>query len=148
MIKISAAFTKKVPGEEPYSSDGVHLGVEIEVPDQVLGDEREFSQAVRRLFAQARAEVEQQVTAPTRELNGHNGRTHRGGDGAARSAAPSRRRDELASKKQLDFLLSLARRNANLGPNDLMAEAGVERLTDITKNEASALIDRFNGAAR
>ena len=148
MIKISAAFTKKVPGEEPYSSDGVHLGVEIEVPDQVLGDEREFSQAVRRLFAQARAEVEQQVSAPSRDLNGHNGRPHNGSNGAERSAAPARRRDEPASKKQLDFLLSLARRNANLGPNDLLSEAGVDRLTDITKNEASSLIDRFSGAAR
>lgn len=147
MIKISAAFTKKVPGEEPYSSDGVHLGVEIEVPDRVLGDEHEFSQAVRRLFAQARAEVEQQVSAPQPEPNGHhqNG-VHTNGNG--HRTWPSRRRDEPASKRQLDFLLSLARRNASLGPNEILAEVGVERLTDITKNQASALIDRFSGAAR
>ena len=97
MIKISASFTKKVPVEETYSSDGVHLGVEMELPDEILRDQAEFKQAVRKLFAQACAEVEEQV-------------------GGA-----------------LALLLSLGRRNANMSPADILREAGVERLTGLTK---------------
>ncbi|MCB9833557.1 MAG: hypothetical protein H6807_13895 [Planctomycetes bacterium] len=144
MIKIHASFTKKVPGEEPYSSDGVHLGVEIEVPDQVLNDPNQFREAVRRLFAQARAEVEEQVAGPRAQprepdflQGGRQPEPRRGG------------RDQPASKKQLDFLLSLGRRSANLSPADILAEAGVSRLSDISKAQASAMIDRLNkrGAA-
>ena len=139
MIKISASFTKKVPGDEPYSSDGVHLGVEIELPDPVLTNQQEFSTAVRRLFRQARDEVEHQVAGPRPHDNGStngNGRSASNGNG---------NRPQLASPRQIDFLLSLARRNANLSPTQILDEAGVEKLTDLTKNQASSLIDRFNG---
>ena len=146
MIRINASFTKKVPGEEPYSSDGVHLGVEIEVPDQVLNDPNQFREAVRRLFAQARAEVEEQVTGPRASAPIQSG--FRSNE---RTQPEPRRngRDQPASKKQLDFLLSLGRRSANLSPADILAEAGVDRLSDISKAQASAMIDRLNsrGAA-
>ena len=150
MIKISASFTKKVPGDEPYSSDGVHLGVEIEVPDKVLADEDQFSQAVRRLFAQARTEVEAQVSRPritehSPDASNGNGRHHTNGNGGQ---ASNGRTPQPASARQLDFLLSLGRRNANLSPNQIMDEAGVEKLTDITKGQASTLIDRFSEARR
>ncbi len=141
MIKINASFTKKVPGDEPYSSDAVHLGVEIELPDPVLTDQQEFSAAVRRLFQQARDEVENQVTGHRPQLNaGSNGNGHH-----ALNDNGTSRRTQLASPRQIDFLLSLARRNANLSPTQILDEAGVDKLTDLTKSQASSLIDRFNG---
>ena len=134
MIKITTSYGRKTPGTEPYSSESTHLTVEVELPDEVLRDQAEFKQAVRRLFAQARAEVEEQVgVAPSAQSNG----------------TGPRRNGQPASPRQIDFLLSLGRRNANMSPADILREAGVEKLTDLTKSQASALIDRFNqkGAA-
>ena len=122
MIKINASFSKKIPGDEPYSSDAVHLGVEVELPDPVLTNQQEFSAAVRKLFAQARQEVEHQVTGPRPELNGNsngNGRHPSSNNGNGH-------RPQLASPRQIDFLLSLARRNANLSPTQILDEAGVD----------------------
>ncbi len=141
MIKISASYTKKVPGEEPYSSDCVHLGVEIELPDRVLTDQQQFTAAVRRLFQQARDEVEHQIEGRSEIPRASNGSDRQSSNGNGRNSQP-------ASAKQIDFLLSLGRRNANLSPAQILQEAGVEKLTDLTRSQASALIDRFNGAAR
>lgn len=137
MIKITTSYGRKTPGTEPYSSESTHLTVEVELPDEVLRDQAEFKRAVRRLFAQARAEVEEQVGAAPGTPSSH-------GNGA-----PPRRDAQPASPKQIDFLLSLARRNANMSPTDILREAGVEKLTDLSKSQASAMIDRFNqkGAA-
>lgn len=140
MIKINASFSKKIPGSEPYSSDAVHLGVEVELPDPVLTDQREFSAAVRRLFAQARQEVEHQIgdgesQLPSAKTNGNHAASRNGNS-------------QPASPKQIDFLLSLARRNANLSPTQILEEAGVARLTDLSKSQASTLIDRFNQNGR
>lgn len=144
MIKISASFSKKIPGDEPYSSDAVHLGVEIELPDPVLTDQQEFSAAVRRLFSQARQEVEHQVSGPRSQLNGNSN----GNDRHPANNNGNSRRPQLASPRQIDFLLSLARRNANLSPTQILDEAGVDKLTELTKSQASSLIDRFNGGSK
>jgi hypothetical protein len=67
------------------------------------------------------------------------------GNGHANGHRPNR---QLASKKQLDFPISKVRRNANLGPQVILNEVGASKLSDITRSQASALIDRFNGAGR
>ena len=139
MIRISASFSKKVPGIQQYSSDAVHLGVEIELPESVLRDPDEFKRAVRRLFAQARAEVEEQVGS-TPNLT-HSTRNVRGDD------SMSRRNDEPASPRQIDFLLSLGRRNGGMSEAAILRDAGVEKLTDLTRTQASALISRFSRRA-
>ena len=135
MIKITTSYGRKTPGNEPYSSESTHLTVEVELPDGVLDDQAEFKQAVRRLFAQARAEVEEQVGATPPSSNGNGNQQQRNG--------------QPASPRQIDFLLSLGRRNANMSPAEILREAGVEKLTDLTKSQASQMIDRFNqkGAA-
>ena len=141
MIRVNAAYSKKIPGSEPYSSEGLHLSVEVELPDQVLTDQQQFTAAVRRLFQQARDGVEHQIEGRSEIQRASNGSDQQSSNGNARNSQP-------ASAKQIDFLLSLGRRNANLSPAQILQEAGVEKLTDLTRSQASALIDRFNGAAR
>ena len=140
-IRITTSYGRKTPGDEPYSSESTHLTVEIELPDRVLTDQQQFTTAVRRLFQQARDEVEHQVDGRRETQHPSNGDGRQPSNGNGGRAQP-------ASAKQIDFLLSLGRRNANLSPAQILQEAGVEKLTDLTRSQASALIDRFNGAAR
>ncbi len=177
MIRLNAAYSKKLPGEQPYSSEGVSLSVEVELPDQVLSDPHQFSDAVRRLFGQARAEVEQQTHGGTAEAAGF-GATSGGVPAAAltngrgnplpppsirvgpptaaqivrppNGAAGANGHAVPASKKQLEYLLGLAQRNAGLSPQDLLREAGVRSFAEIRREQASDLIERFSraGASR
>lgn len=174
MLRLNASFSKKVPGEQPYSSEGLGLSIEVELPDQTLADPQQFTEAVRRLFGQARAEVERQSAPSQAAAEGAHAGAVAGRapvsaltQGRSNPAPPSIRvapptaaqivrppngaptangHGLPASKKQLDFLISLAQRNAGMGPQDVLREAGVRNFAEIRREQASALIERFGNA--
>ncbi len=125
MIKISAGYSKKVPGEEEYSSNGYHLTIEAEVPDVLMNKPDELKSRISRIFDEAKENVEEQLTNGN---NGRNGNTHR---------------EEKASDKQKSFIVSLARRRHGMGPEELTGKT----LDEISKKEASDLINRLKGGS-
>jgi len=126
MIKISAGYSKKVPGEEEYSSNGFHLTIEAEVPDLLMNKPDELKSRISRIFDEARENVEDQLNNGN---NGNNGRNQR---------------EEKASEKQKSFIVSLARRRHGMDPEVLNQRTG-KSLDEISKKEASDLITRLKG---
>jgi len=83
MIKINAGFNKKIPGVQEYSSEGVHVTLEMELPDAYL------------------------------------------------------------STKQLNYLLSLAKRAQNMGPQDICNQFQISDLKELSSKQASGLIEKL-----
>ena len=129
MIRISAGYSMKVPGEKEYSSNGYHLTIEAELPDVLVNDPEQLRNKISGIFNEARDNVEAQVG------NGNNG-----SKGASQPL-------ELASDKQKSFIVSLARRRHGMTPEDLSKWNGGVDLARITKQEASRLITELKGGA-
>lgn len=142
MLKISASYSKKVPGAEQYSSEGYMVSIEAECPNNLLEDPRGLQQQMDSLFAEARSQVDQQISGegPDRVsrpqlANGNgNGRSH---------SQPSR-----ASNRQINYAVSLAKRVWNLSPDELAKELRVNRLDELTSKQASDLIERLKATGR
>jgi len=126
MIKISAGYSKKIPGEQQYSSDAFHLTLEAEVPDLLVNDPDSLRKKISDIFREARQNVEHQV-------NGNGSRT----------SQPQ----EMASEKQKSFIVSLARRRHGMTPEDLSKWNGGVDLARMTKRDASRLITELKGGA-
>ena len=127
MIRISAGYSKKVPGEEEYSSNGYHLTIEAEVPDMLVTDPENLRKKISDIFREARENVEHQMN----------------GNGSKRDPQPQ----EMASDKQKSFIVSLARRRHGMSPEDLSKWNGGVDLARMTKREASDLITQLKGGA-
>jgi len=127
MIRISAGYSKKVPGEEEYSSNGYHITIEAEVPDILMSRPEELKSRISGIFEEAKQNVEAQVGS-----NGKNGSTHR---------------EEMASEKQKSFIVSLARRRHGMTVEDLKNWNGGVDVNNLSKKDASGLITRLKGGA-
>jgi hypothetical protein len=156
-MKIITTFGKKVPGPEEYSSLGYHLTIEA-TPDEIITKDRQrLAEYTRRLFAECRSRVEDEIAqehgrAPRHQPEQRNGRDHRGrpahqngqsnGRQTRRSAATG---GMAASPKQVNFLRSLAN-EAGLGYRGLEQLAHDEFGKDVrglSKREASQLIEQL-----
>lgn len=142
MLKITASYSKKVPGTEEYSSEGYLVSIEAECPNNLLEDPRGLQQQMDSLFVEARQQVDQQlgVDFPPAEPNR---RSIHSGNGNGRAISPSRRQPARASAKQINYAASLAKRVLNLGPEELAREMGVRSLEEMTVHQASDLIERL-----
>lgn len=169
-MKVSVMFQKKVSGSEPYSSEGYHVSLETEPPPDVAGDRAKLAQYVMALAAEAKARVEEALTNGRVERQERETAPPRMEPGPAPSASPSRRApgrvirngtpqngraaprgdDGLASPKQVNFLRSLGSQNGlSYGQVSALAEEtfGKRDLRELTKKEASALIDQLRSEA-
>ncbi len=62
MIKINAGFNKKIPGTQEYSSEGVHVTLEMELPDAYLSNKQALQEQIQNLVSEARDQVENQLS--------------------------------------------------------------------------------------
>jgi len=125
MIRISAGYSKKVPGEEEYSSNGYHITIEAEVPDILMSRPEELKSRITGIFEEAKQNVEAQVNGSLRESL----------------------REESASDKQKSFIVSLARRRHGMSVEDLKNWNGGVDVNNLSKKDASGLITRLKGGA-
>ncbi len=145
MIKINAGFNKKVPGNQDYSSEGVHVTLEMELPDSYLSNQQALQQQIQELITEARDQVEQQLGDNSQQLpfeppNQPN-QTNR--NGRFQTVPPPR----PASNKQLNFLLSLAKRARNLGPQDICERFQISSLQELSSRQASEMIEQLKTGA-
>lgn len=156
-MKLTAHYAAKVPGSQEYSSHGWSLTLEAEPPAEIQQDRDRLAEYARRLFAECRARVEDEIAQERRE--GPQGRPERSnGNGRPQSRShPNGRQNgrhersdassngSTASPKQVNFLRSLANETGlgYGGLDDLAHDEFGKVLRDLTKREASQLIERL-----
>jgi len=142
MLKLTASYSKKVPGAEQYSSEGYHVSIEAECPQSLLEDPASLQDQVQSLFAEARSQVDQQISGEVPERGGRPQLVNGNGNGRSHSQ-PSR-----ASNRQISYAASLAKRVWNMSPDELARELRVSRLDELTSKQASDLIERLKATGR
>ena len=138
MIKLHAAYSKKIPAESQYSSKSFHASLEVEVSDDIARNGARLQEKLRALWLDLQDAVEAQI----RESNG-NGAAPRA---EPRSEAPSNGGDR-ASQKQVNYLMLLARRAKGWGLPELQkyvqTRVGDVGIYEMSKQDASMLIEEF-----
>ena len=129
----TVSYSKKVPAETEYSSQGYSLSLETEIPD---ADPAAIQRRLHETFELVKSSVEQELA----------GSAHPGlGDPGANSV-PAPRGNGKASNKQIKYITDLAaRREIDVSAlNELIRkEFGVEGLYGLDKRQASAVVDRL-----
>ncbi len=156
MLKLNASYSKKVPAEAEYSSKSYHCAVEVELPDGLTP--AQLRERIHETFDLVRDSVESELhdtetdTGTSAVPFPTNGRTaqpfprHNAGSDRSRRQ-PQSQRSEPASQKQMQYLLTLGKRQG-LEPGALAAMAGVSDLAQIGRTECSRLIDQLSSANR
>ena len=138
MIKLHAAYSKKVPAEEQYSSKSFHASLEIEVADDVAKDGGKLQSRLRALWSDLEKAVEAQIV----QSNGN------GAPSPRQDSSPGPENgDDRASPRQINYLTLLARRAKGWGLAELekfvQSRFGNESMFEISKSNASMLIEEF-----
>ena len=146
MLKLNASFSKKVPGDEEYSSKGYSASIEIELPAGL--SVQEIKQRIHETFELVKNSVEC-------EINGKSESNHtvsRQDERAANNTNNSRKRNgnngssSHASPKQIKYLVDLAR-SANIRLENYLHNYGVTDVRELGKKECSSLIDMIRNQA-
>ena len=140
MLKLNAAYSKKVPAEGEYTSQSYHASIEVELPDGL--SQEQLNEKIHATFAMVRESVEA-------ELGENNAR--KGVEPPAQEPAPQGNRSAGASNavpaspKQINYLLSLASRRG-ITPQQIAAQNNVANVDQLTKRQCSALIEQWKAA--
>lgn len=171
MLKLNASYSKKVPAETEYSSQAYHAQIEVELPDGLTP--QQIQERIHGTFAMVRDSVEAELNgmgaapqglpqpapqsqpsaaivqtpcaAAPAQPNGyqaHQGNRSYGGYGNARPRNAVR----MASSKQIDYLLTLAKR-AGWSIEQLLDHAHLHDLKEMPSKLCSDLIGQFKDPA-
>ena len=154
MLKLNAAYSKKVPAEGEFTSQSYHASIEVELPDGL--SPKQLNDRIHATFALVRDSVEAELhgTAPTAvnepveeelpmqepQTGGAHARPRDNGYARHRSGG-----QEAASAKQISYLLSLASRRG-ITPAQIAAQNNVANIDQLTKRQCSALIEQWKAA--
>lgn len=139
MLKAIVSYSKKVPvPDADFSSQGFSLSLETEVTET---DPTAIQARLHQTFELVKASVEQELIqakgAPAQQQDRPNQQPQRNNGGV-----------EKASNKQIKFITDLANQRG-IGLSDLNADVrqkyGVGGLYDLTRKQASELLDEMNG---
>lgn len=152
MLKAIVSYSKKIPvPDADFSSQGFSLSLETEVS---AVDQAGIQAQLHETFELVKASVEQELA----NGNGNGGNSHAAVKPApvrtatpapaTSAAAPHAATGEKASNKQIKFLTDLCtQRGQSL--SDLNADVrkrfGVDGLYELTRRDASMLLDELNG---
>ena len=136
MLKLNAAYSKKVPAEGEYTSQSYHASIEVELPDGL--SQEQLNDKIHATFAMVRESVEA-------ELGENNVR--KAAELPVHEPAPQNNRSGAvpASPKQINYLLSLASRRG-ITPQQIAAQNNVANVDQLTKRQCSALIEQWKAA--
>jgi hypothetical protein len=136
MLKLNAAYSKKVPAEGEYTSQSYHASIEVELPDGL--SQEQLNDKIHATFAMVRESVEA-------ELGENNVR--KGAELPVQENIPQNNRSAAvpASPKQINYLLSLASRRG-ITPQQIAAQNNVANVDQLTKRQCSMLIEQWKVA--
>ena len=152
-MRLAITHTKKVTGQEEYSSEGFGATIEVEVPDDQAQDASSVQGWLKELYDQAKQAVEQQLASVPRRNGNHQPAAQASGlFNRPNQSPPDQRQGNsqgVATPKQISFLVSLGARN-KLTYADLVRAANerfrVPDLYHLDKAQASQLIDELKPA--
>jgi len=172
MIKIVASYGLKLPAQQQYSSESFHATAEVEVADSLANKPGAMQAALHSLWDDLKQAVANEIgrngnghapgTNGSHRLTGTPQPVNRLSEGPRRgSPTPDNGRSYTrnngnghhnvsnapASKRQVGFLLSLARRKRNFSAEQTREWLRNERqlnLNALSKSEAASLIDELN----
>ena len=143
MLKLNAAYSKKVPAEGEYTSQSYHASIEVELPDGL--SQEQLNDKIHATFAMVRESVEAELGENNTRKNGElppqepaNPAPQGNRSAASNNAVP-------ASPKQISYLLSLANRRG-ITPQQIAAQNNVATVDQLTKRQCSALIEQWKAA--
>lgn len=165
MLKAIVNYSKKVPAETDYSSQGYSLSLETEI---IPGDTASIQAQLHATFALVKASVDHELATAGRSTGnevadvthvahatGTPSVSRSNGASGNRTPVPSRnadtRSDRKASNKQISYINSLVANNG-IPLSELVADIqhrfNAASLYDLTSQEASQIIDEMNKAGR
>ena len=165
MLKAIVNYSKKVPAETEYSSQGYSLSLETEITP---GDASSIQAQLHDAFELVKASVDHELATAgagtgsdgtnvthVTNVTGSASVSRSNGAGGNRTPVPSRnadsRPDRKASNKQVGYINSLASNNG-IPLSELLAEIqrrfNAASLYDLTSHEASQIIDEMNKVGR
>ena len=137
-LKLNVGLSRKV-GQANYGSRGASVNVELELDSTLVQRPDELNGRIRQLFVLARDAVDEELQAGAQH-NGAAPATHGNGQHEAPPAATA---------AQVRAIQAIAKQQ-RLGLAELLRQQfGVSRPEDLSKSQASALIDQLKsrGAA-
>ena len=143
MLKLNAAYSKKVPAEGEYTSQSYHASIEVELPDGL--SQEQLHDKIHDTFAMVRESVEAELTGkePSKHEDSEPQESQNQPPQGNRAAASNS--SAPASPKQINYLLSLASRRG-ISPSQIAAQNNVPTVADLTKKQCSALIEQWKAA--
>ena len=164
MLKLNASYSKKVPAEGEYSSQSYHCTIEVELPDGLT--QQQLQEKVHGVFDFVRNSVEAELhsgapvqqIAPQAQQPVQQPAQQQYYDPQAnyqQSQPPQyqpnqgkqyRNSNAAASPKQVNYLLSLAKR-AGWTIQQILQRCNVPAVDQIPSKVCSQLIQEFSGAA-
>ena len=156
MLKLTAAYSKKVPADIEFSSQSYHASVEVELPDGLTSEQLDAK--IHETFALVRDSVEAELgntvrqpsaasqTPPAQSQPGLHDTPPQNSSQPVYGKKNGTASDAPASPKQIKFLLDLARQNGYT-VEQLKARFNVSVLEELSRTQCSRAIDMLNGKA-
>lgn len=152
MIRLSANYSKKVPGSEQYSSEQASASVEVEIAE---GEGPQIQSKLAELWLVVRGAVEQQLRAKGQTSESSHPASSQGNTPAGTNRGPETGRNGQASckaavsEKQMKFIKSLVGELKPLGVDFAFVEGLCNRLfgrrlDHLDRAQASTLIGHLN----
>lgn len=144
MLKLSTSYSKKIPVEgQEFSSQSFHASVELELSDALSPEQ--IQAKIHDSAALLRRSVDEELQGTT---SGADSRQ----EPFAKPRAPNAGGDDAkASNKQVKYITDLAAERKILLSDlnaDIRKRFGVDGLYDLTRRQASAVLDEMNGRQR
>ncbi|MBQ6474301.1 MAG: hypothetical protein IJJ33_20135 [Victivallales bacterium] len=148
MLKLNASYSKKVPAESEYSSQSYHCTIEVELPDGLTG--QQLQEKVHDVFAFVRNSVEAELhsasSAPQTAQQPVPQQPVQQPYNAPQQNYPQNQlpyRNAVATPKQVNYLLSLAKR-AGWSVQQILQRCQIPNIEAIPSKTCSQLIQEFS----
>ena len=170
MLKLNASYSKKVPAESEYSSQSYHCQIEVELPDGL--NPQQLNEKVHNVFDFVRKSVEAELhnATPTQQMAPQqmppqaqqpvqpqpvqqqyydpqvNYQQTQPQQYQSNQGKQYRNSNAVASPKQVNYLLSLAKR-AGWTVQQILQRCQIPNIEAIPSKVCSQLIQEFSGVA-
>ena|SRR5438874_4189193 len=135
-LKLNVGLSRKV-GQANYGSRGANVNVELELESGLVDRPQELHGRIRQLFALARGAVDEELRPDAAQAG-----TPASANGNGHADAPP-----PATAAQLRALAAISRQERVVLVDLVRQQFGVGRPEELSKAQASALIDQLKGRA-
>ena len=143
MLKLYAAYSKKVPADGEYTSQSYHASIEVELPDGL--SQEQLNDKIHATFEMVRESVEAELGEKSPRKSGGYPSQEESNSAPQGNRAANNNSGVPASPKQISYLLSLASRRG-ITPQQIAAQNNVANVDQLTKRQCSALIEQWKAA--